>query len=156
MNRTDALAYLKEEYAELSTEAAFDSDGELRTYSRVIDRALRDLGTDESVIPTASVTDAAAIMGFLALMDYYALERYARVFAMRTDVNVSGALSASQSQTFRQVMALRKTAVERLVQLGLGPVEQFSSGRLNLDYLEPSDAGGEFAGNSMRYGWGYY
>ena len=27
MNRTDALAYLKEEYTELSTEAAFDADG---------------------------------------------------------------------------------------------------------------------------------
>jgi hypothetical protein len=156
VNRTDALAYLKEEYTELSTEAAFDADGELRVYSRAIDRALRDLGTDEASIGTATVTDHTAIIGFLALLDYYALERYARVFATRTDVSVSGALSAAQSQTFKQVMSLRKAAVDRLVQLGLGPVEQFASGRLNLDFLEPSESGGEFAGDPMRIGWGYY
>jgi hypothetical protein len=137
MNRMDALTYLKEEYSELATEASYDADTCVRFYSRAIDRALRDLGFREDEIAVATLEHGSDITALCALLDYYALERYCRVFATRTDVSVSGAVSASQSQTFKQVAQLRDTAAARLLQLGLGPTEEFSLGRMTLDFLEP-------------------
>jgi hypothetical protein len=154
MDRAEALAYIQEEYQEIASESGLDADALLRTYGRAIDRSLRDLGVEEDAIVTATITIANDITAYYALLDYYALLRFSRVFSTRTDVSVSGALSSSQSQAFKQVSSLLGEAKARLLDLGLGPTEEFSMGRLSLDYIEPS-AGSEFAGSGSP-GWGYY
>ncbi len=59
-----------------------------------------------------------------------------------TDVPVSGAVSASQSEIFGHVHVLRDMAEKRLAGLGYSPTQAFTSGRFTLDFLEPSQATG--------------
>jgi hypothetical protein len=136
MNRAAAMDYLKNEYEDLSTEANFDADKELRAYSTAIDQALRQLDVPEANLVTADIAEGD-IVSYLALLDYFALTRFARVFSIRTDVSVSGAISTSQSQAFKQVLMLRDNAEKRLAGLGLSPSETITAGRFTLDFLEP-------------------
>lgn len=136
MNRDAARSYLQAEFADIALEAGLDQSAQLVAYGTVIDQSLRTLGYPESELGTADTVDAE-VDGYLALLDYFALTRYLRVFAMRTDVSVSGAISATQSQTFRQVRILHDQAERRLDGLGLSPTEQMAVGRFTLDFLEP-------------------
>jgi hypothetical protein len=136
MNRENALNYVQNEFADIAAEAGLDQSAQLAAYSTVVDQALRTLGYTESQLGTANTSDAE-VDGYLALLDFFALNRYLRVFAMRTDVSVSGAISATQSQTFRQVKVLHDQAERRLNGLGLSPTEQIEVGRFTLDFLEP-------------------
>ncbi len=141
MNRTAALAYVQNEYADIALEAGLDTTPLLQAYNTAIDQSLRGLEYPESQLGTTDVPDSQVI-GYLALMDFFVLTRFLRVFALRTDVSVSGSVSATQSQTFKQVQLLRDAAEKRLDGLGLSPVETFTSGRFTLDFLEPSQATG--------------
>lgn len=134
MNRAAALDYLQSEYSDLLTESNLDSDASLRAYSTAIDQALRILDYSEDELQTADVEE---VTEYTALLDYFALLRYSRVFAVRSDVSVSGAISASQSQAYQQVKELLDTATERLAGLGVSPTQAIQSGRFNLDFLEP-------------------
>lgn len=135
MNRTQALDYLTNEYSDLLTESNLDSDAALRAYSTAIDQALRTLGYAEDELVSANVEDE--VSEYLALLDYFALSRYVKVFAVRSDVSVSGAISASQSQAYKQVKELLDAATERLAGLGVSPTQAFQVGRFTLDFLEP-------------------
>ncbi len=140
MNRSAALDYLQGEFAEIAVETGLEQSPLLQAYNTAIDQSLRGLGVAESDLGTANTSDAQAI-GYLALLDFYALTRFSRIFALRMDVNVSGSVSASQSQMFRQVKHLLDTAEKRLDGLGLSQKEQVALGRVTLDFLEPGWAG---------------
>lgn len=141
MNRAAALAYVQAEYADIALEAGIDTTPLLSAYNTAIDQSLRGLEYPEDELGTADVSDNQVI-SYLALLDFFVLTRFLRVFALRTDVSVSGAISASQSQMFRQLQKLHDMAEKRLDGLGLSPVETFTSGRFTLDFLEPSQATG--------------
>ncbi len=127
MNRAAALAYLQNEYADMAT--------------TVIDQSLRGLEYPEAQLGTTDVPDAL-VPAYLAHLDYFALSRFLRVFSMRFNVSVSGAVSASQSEIFGHVHVLRDMAEKRLAGLGYSPTQAFTSGRFTLDFLEPSQATG--------------
>lgn len=140
MTRDEALAYLQSEYAEITREAGFESSQELRAYSLVIDHALRTLGYAESALATVD-TDEEDTAGYLAALDYFALSRLLRTFALRTDVSLSGTLSASQSQAFKQLTQLRDEASARLTGLGFSTTNEMQVGRFTLDFIEPAVEG---------------
>ncbi len=137
IDRPTATNYLQEEYQDLATETAWASGTITSAYNVVLDQSLRALGYQESDLATANV-DQAHVIAYLALCDYYALLRYAKFFATRMDVSVAPNISAKHSQVATQVNTLLKNAEKRLMQLGVGPIEQFQSGRFTLDFLEPS------------------
>lgn len=137
MNRTAALNYLQNEYAELAVETGLAQSPLLVAYNTAIDQSLRGLGYGESALTTTDTLDTE-VTGYLALLDFYALTRFHRIFALRMDVNVAGSVQARQSQTFLQVKALLDAAEKRLAGLGLANQEQITMGRVTLDYLEPS------------------
>ncbi len=140
MNRTDGLAYLKDEYQELSTEAGLSQDAELKAYGTVIDQSLRQLGFTEDQLGVATLTPNE-VVPFLALLDYFALSRFARIFSTRMDVQLSSAINAARSQVYKQVKELLDKAEARLSGLGVSPVDMLTVGRLNLDFLEPEMEG---------------
>lgn len=141
MNRATALAYLQTEYADMATEAGLDTTPLLSAYNTVIDQSLRGLEFPEAQLGTTDVPDSL-VPAYLAHLDYFALTRFLRVFSMRFNVSVSGAVSASQSDIFGHVHVLRDMAERRLAGLGYSPTQTFTSGRFTLDFLEPSQAAG--------------
>ncbi len=140
MNRAAALDYLQGEFAEIAVETGLEQSPLLKAYNTAIDQSLRGLGYVESDIGTADTT-SAQVTGYLALLDFYALTRFNRIFALRMNVNISGSVQAEQSQMFRQVKVLLDQAEKRLAGLGLGNQEQVTMGRVTLDFLEPGWAG---------------
>lgn len=138
MNRVEALAYLDEEYRELAVESEMVEGDRLRAYHAVIDQSLRHLDFDEADIPTATV-DASDTIVFLALLDYFVLRRYTRIFSLRINVSVGGAITAAQSMTFAQVKQLCDEAMRKLSDLGISfPISPIQVGRFNIDILEPT------------------
>jgi len=136
VDRPTATNYLNEEYADLATETAWASGTITAAYAVVLDQSLRQLGYQETDLPTANV-DQTNVIAYMALMDYYALTRYAKFFATRMDVSVAPNISAKHSQVGTMVNTLLERAEKRLTQLGIGPVQQMQAGRYNLDFLEP-------------------
>ena len=136
MDRPTATNYLNEEYADLATETAWASGTITAAYNVVLDQSLRQLGYQETDLPTANV-DQTNVIAYMALMDYYALTRYAKFFATRMDVSVAPNIATKHSQVGTMVNTLLERAEERLTQLGIGPVQQMQAGRYNLDFLEP-------------------
>ncbi len=141
IDRPTATNYLQEEYQDLATETAWASGTITSAYNVVLDQSLRQLGYQETDLPTANV-DQTNVIAYMALMDYYALFRYAKFFATRMDVTVAPNISAKHSQVASNVNMLLAKAEKRLTQLGIGPVQQMQAGRYNLDFLEPGP--GEF------------
>lgn len=139
MNRTQALDYLTNTYAELATEANWAETARLFAYSLMIDQALRSLGVPEDTLMAATVTDGDDIAAYYALLDYFALMRFSTAFSTRTDVSVSGAINASQSQIWKQVNEMLLKAEMTLKGMGYSPSEQIEMGRMTLDFLEPSE-----------------
>ena len=140
MNRAAALDYLQGEFAEIAVETGLEQSPLLKAYNTAIDQSLRGLGVAESDLGTADTT-SAQVTGYLALLDFYALTRFNRIFALRMNVNISGSVQAEQSQMFRQVKVLLDQAEKRLAGLGLSTREQVIMGRVTLDFLEPGWAG---------------
>ncbi len=143
MNRSEALTYLQLEYHAFSQEAGDTSETEIIMGGHLIDKALRALGEEEAALPLA-VIDAADVPVFLALLDYHALSRFAREFAVRTDVSgVGGGLSVSRSQLFVHVTTLLQQAAARVAAFGLSPdggesgEGMFTLGHMGLDFMEP-------------------
>jgi hypothetical protein len=146
MNRLAASAYLSECYAELLNDAKFSTQQTTDALNGAIDMSLRQLGFDESVLASADVGQADTL-AYLALLNYYALKRFATLLAIRFDVNISGAVSAQRSQAFDRVRILMEEAAIEVQRLGFdvgGTTTGFELGRLTLDFLEPS-TGNEFA-----------
>ncbi len=137
MDRPTATAYLTEEFADLALETGWASGTLAFAYSVAIDQSLRQLGYAESDLASADVLQVQ-VVPYIALLDYFALKRYAKFFSLRVDTTVQGALSAKRQQTFASVKALLDMAERRCIQLGVGPVENIVAGRFTLDFLEPS------------------
>lgn len=138
MNRVAAFTYLTTEYQELATEANFTVQQVQDCYNLAMDMSLRQLGYQETDLPTADVAQAS-IIGYLALLQYYALRRFERLFAIRVDVNVAGNLQAFRSQGAKQVKMLLDDAKAECVALGFSiGVPAMTSGRFTLDFLEPT------------------
>ncbi len=98
MDRNAANTYLVEEYADLATETAWTSGTITAAYNVVLDQSLRQLGYQETDLPTANV-DQTNVIAYMALMDYYALTRYAKFFATRMDVSVAPNISGETLDT---------------------------------------------------------
>jgi hypothetical protein len=146
MNRTAATTYLTEEYRELATDAKFSSQQTTDAYSTAIDMSLRQLGVSEADLATADVAQADTLK-YLALLNYYALGRFAKLLAIRFDVKAgSGAIDAARPQAFGRVNLLKAEATSELTQYGInvGGVESFDLGWIGLDFNEPSTAMSEF------------
>lgn len=139
MDRPTATNYLQEEYADLATETGWAAGMIATAYSVVIDQSLRQLGYTEAQLASTDVGQSL-VVNYLALLDYYALLRYAKFFAIKVDVTIGprNAVAAKRSQVAAHVNALLAWAETRLRQLGIGPVEQLAMGRMTLDFLEPS------------------
>src|SRR5438309_12034196 len=140
MTRGGALSFLQTEYTELATEAQFTDSQSTTAYETAIDMSLRQLGYQETDLPTVDVPQVQ-ILSYLALLNYYALKRFARLLAIRVNVTIGGQLSAMRSQAAIQVKALLDDAEGEVVALGF-PVGKdavaFGLGRIELDYLAPS------------------
>jgi hypothetical protein len=146
MDRTAATNYLEQMYRELATDAKFTTDQTTAAYDNAIDMSLRKLNFAESDLATADVVQSD-VQKYYALLDYYMLERFNTLLSVRFDVSFPGPVSAKRSQAFNQVSVLLARAENKLATLGIvigasGESAQF--GFINLDFLEPSPAGGEF------------
>jgi hypothetical protein len=135
MLRADANAYLVEEYRELATEAEFTSDQTTSAYSVAMDMSLRQLGYAEAALSTADV------LKYLALLNYYALNRFAKLLSIRVDTAAgNNAINTKDSQAFDQVTKLQARAAQEVASYGIdvGGIGAYRMGRINLDFLEPS------------------
>jgi hypothetical protein len=140
MDRSTAFAYLTNEYAELATDSGLSGTQITTAYNVALDMSLRQLGYQETDLATTNVPQTQ-IIGYLALLNYYALKRFARVLALRVNTSVAGMLSASRSQAAIQVKALLDDAEAEVVALGFAVGKDavaFSLGRMGLDFLEPN------------------
>lgn len=154
MDRTAALAYLTSEYAELATDAKFNSTQTTAAYNTAIDMSLRQCGFQETDLASAVVIQADTLK-YLACLNYYALARFAKLLAIRFDVAAgSGAINAQRSQAFKAVSALKEQAATELLQYGInvGLQQSFEMGRIQLDTNEPG-VPGEFGGFYYPYGF---
>ena len=137
MNRATAQTYLENEYADLATEAGIDHTTQTLAYTTVIDQALRALGFVESALPTAVASDPQT-PGYIALLDYFVLVRYLRLFTPRVDVKVVRTLEATRSQILGHIHTLLDEAQARCSQLGVSPTKSMVPVRYDLDFLEPT------------------
>lgn len=141
MDRTSAMAYLTEEFAELATDAKFTSQQTTNAYNTAIDNSLRKLNFAETDLPTADV-DQTDIQKYLKLLEFFALKRFSRLLSLRFDAKAgNGAVDATRSQAFAHVERLLDDTRGELAQLGIiiGGSNFFEMGRVQLDFLEPSN-----------------
>lgn len=146
MDRTAALARLTQIYRELATDAEFTSQQTTDAYGEAIDMSLRYLGFDESELASATVKQSD-LLKYLALAEYFALERFSTLHAIRYDVGLPGPVNVKRSQAFDRITVLLSRAEQKLSSLGIeigGNGDSMQVGSFNLDFLEPSNAGGEF------------
>lgn len=147
MDRASALAYLTSQYAELATYAKFTSGQVTAAYNVALDMSLRYLDYAEADLASADVTQANTLK-YLALLEYFALDRFSKLLSIQFDVTLPGPVQAARSQAFKNVMTLKAQAEMKLSQLGIdigGNGQTMQMGRLNLDFLEPSwTSGREF------------
>ena len=139
MDRSTALTYLTNEFAELAADAGFNSGQTTTAYNTALDMSLRQLGYQETDLATTDVGQSN-ILNYLSLMTYYALKRFVRLLALRVDTTVGMQLSAKRSQAAIQVKALLDDAEAEVIAKGfqVGPVPAFVLGRMELDFMEPS------------------
>lgn len=143
MDRSAAMTYLSDEYRELATDAKFTDSQTESAYNTAIDMSLRQLGVQETDLPTATI-DQPQIIAYYALLDYFSLKRFSRLLSIRFDVNVgNNSLFAYRSQAFKAIQQLLQDAEERLLKLGydVGGGPSFQMGRINLDFNEPGAVG---------------
>jgi hypothetical protein len=141
MNRAAAKALLTQKYRELATEAEFTTQQTTDAFDAALDMSLRQLGYEETALATADVPQAD-VMKYIALINYYTLDRFVLLFSINTDLKAgSGAIDISESQIFKQVGALKMQAAAELSMYGIdvgGSGGGYQMGRINLDFLEPS------------------
>ena len=148
MNRQAASAYLTTEYQEMAADSQLDPAALASAYASVIDTSLRKLGYAESALATADVP-GEDMEAYCALLDYYALRRFVRAYAPRTNVSVGSSMNVQRAQAFEQAKRLADEAAALCAALGYpvdaaGTTASMTLGFLNLDFLEPSSAESEF------------
>ena len=137
MDRSTALTYLTTEYLQLVTEAKLTDIQTVTAYNTAIDMSMRYLGVAETDLQTTDIAQNTVLV-YIALMNYFALLRIQRIFSLRFDVVVAGAINAKRSQLFDHLKQLLQDAADQCNDLGI-PIGSggFSLGRVELDYLEP-------------------
>jgi hypothetical protein len=143
VNRAAATTYLTEEYRELATDAKFTTQQTTDAYNMAIDMSLRYLGIAETDLATADVVQSS-ILKYIALLDYFALERFSKLQTVKFDVTLPGPVQAMRSQAFKAIGVLLQRAENKLASLGIiigGSGGDFQVGRMTLDFLEPSLTG---------------
>lgn len=141
MTRAQAAAYLQTQFDLLVTatgQAATDASA--AGYGPDIDNALRQLGTAEASLSTATVADAD-VPAYQALVEYYALRRFARRLVTATSVSAAG-ISEQGQQMFEHVRLMLAEAAAAVAAYGYNvDGSAWGTVRYNLDYLEPEVAG---------------
>ena len=138
LSRAQAAAHLQYQFSALASEISqAATDASATGYGPDIDQALRQLGESEANLSAATVADAFA-PAYLALAEYYSLRRFGRQLALSADLS-SGTLSTKASQKSATIRALTAEAAERAAGMGyaVGGAASWSTGLINLDYLEP-------------------
>lgn len=140
MDRADATSLLSQQYREIATDAEFTTQQTSDAYDAAIDMSLRQLGTQESDLPTADV-EQPNVLKYIALLNYYTLKRFSTLYSILFDVEAGQkAIVAARSQAFKMITVLLEQAAEELTQYGIfvGSSQGFQMGRMTLDFLEPS------------------
>jgi hypothetical protein len=133
LNRDDALFYLQNEFS-AQLEDTGQSDGDTPDgFEPAINAALRELGVSRSDFLTATVADEDEA-AFEAFLEYFALNRFAKLLAQNINVGVSGK-NVSLQQAFANVKALLDAATTRAKAFGLGGSNSYSYQTLNLGFL---------------------
>jgi hypothetical protein len=154
MDRAAATTFLTSEYAELAGEAKFTTDQANTAYSTAIDMSLRQLGYQEVDLATTDTTQTQTL-GYLALLNYYTLKRFVRIFTIKYDVNIANnTVFAYRSQIFKAMQQLLTDAEQECLKLGfdVGGGPSFQMGYLNLDFNEP---GGRWLGGDYVDFYGF-
>lgn len=144
MNRSAATTWLTERYRELAVYAEFTTQQTTDAYNGAVDMSLRQMSVPESSLASYDVAQAD-VMKYLALLAYYALDRFSILLAIQFDVKAGqGAIEAARSQAFDRVAALKAMAAADLTKygIGVGGVESMGMGYINLDYLEAASSSG--------------
>lgn len=112
------------------------------SYADDIAQALRRLGVSEADLATAVIADADR-GAFLALAEYYALRRFARMLVAKANVSIDGLGSAQYAQMFDNVKELMGEAAASAAGLGypVDAVPAWGLGSINLDFIEPEVTG---------------
>lgn len=139
MNRIAATTYLTEQFRDVTADAQFTSQNITDAYNNALDNALRQLGYSEELLASTDVPQNQ-VQAYLALMEYYTLKRFIRLYSLRFSVTITGAVTASRNQAFENLKALLAEAEADCARLGypVGGLPYFELGRLTLDYLEPT------------------
>ena len=138
VSRANIANYLDGQFSKLAAAIEQNSDP-MFGYKPDIDNALRKVGKLESELPTVTVADSQRDTVF-ALAEYYAARRIWRQLGDRIDFSADGS-----TFTFRYMRdnakAVMEDAASKLAVLGYDVTGQaWTTGWLNLDYLEPEDA----------------
>lgn len=146
MTRDDLLASLSGRYGTLAAAASLLPVDDSANYGPALDESYAALfaatGLDAAAVDDLPQTDPH-LSDLLALGRYATLSLIAERLAVAVDMSVNqNEVSKKRSQMFTQVTVLIERLAADLTQRGYGP-NQFGSGRLQLDFLEPANA--EFA-----------
>lgn len=118
MNRAEALAYLQTEFSQQTADTGMSILDTQEGFKPAIDQALREVGTPKADLATADVVEAdePALEAFL---EYYALQRFAKLLAQNIDITDSGTTARLQ-QSFANITKLLDLATVRAKSYGLG------------------------------------
>lgn len=136
MTRAEALAVISAQVPELAAKAGLALTDTAATFGPAIDASLKALGIARASWPTAVVA-ATSADDYEALLAYHALRRIWQALAAKEDVSLSGTLSLSRSQVFRQVETLLAEARAEVERRGLVLGGGVTLTRFTLDFLEP-------------------
>jgi len=139
--RTQATTHLSNELGEIADEVGQVKTDSAAGFGPALDRALRKLGVGESGLATATVADAD-VEAYMALCEFYALQRMWRNLSVRGDVDGQSVIGP-RSGVFYRVERLFHQAKEMCEALGytVDSTAAWESGKLNLDYIEPESTG---------------
>lgn len=140
ISRDDIAAYLHTQFSALAGSVGqITTDASALGYGPDVDSALRQLGTAEGDLNTATATDANRDKVF-ALGEYYAARRFWRLLGDRVNHTMNETRFDFTDQR-KNVKEMMEDAAKRLAVLGVDVTgDAWSMGYLNLDYIEPEDA----------------
>lgn len=138
ITRFTVASHLHSQYSAFATEIGQASTTDAPDgYGPDIDNALRELGTDEADIPSATI-DESLRRSYLTLAEYYAARRmWVRMAAKAT--SRLGPASVDYRATHEAIKAIMEDAAARVAALGYDVgADSWSFSRLGLDFLEPA------------------
>lgn len=136
ISRAHIAIYLNSQFSSLAAAVGQDVDAMIG-YGPDVDAALRKLGVSEDVLETATLADADREVAF-AVAEYAAARRFWRQLSARVNTSIGG-----NSFTFTHLLPnaklLMEDAAAKCAALGIDVVGGWSTGYINMDWLEPAD-----------------